>query len=72
VLAILAPVKRRWLSLAPFGVTVLAYWLLISIAAYKALWQLATRPFYWEKTNHGLPAPKIRRQHTRTAISQKA
>ena len=24
------------------------------IAAYKALWQLITKPFYWEKTSHGL------------------
>ena len=31
-----------------------AYWLLISAAAYKALWQLFTRPFHWEKTEHGL------------------
>lgn len=36
-----------WLSLAmPF------YWLLISAAAYRALWQLAARPFLWEKTPH--------------------
>lgn len=31
-----------------------AYWLLISIAAYKAVWQLLTRPFHWEKTEHGI------------------
>ena len=31
-----------------------AYWLLISLAAYKALWQLVTRPFHWEKTEHGI------------------
>lgn len=31
-----------------------AYWVLISIGAYKALWQLATKPFHWEKTEHGL------------------
>ena len=30
------------------------YWVLHSIAAYKALWQLIRKPFYWEKTNHGL------------------
>lgn len=30
------------------------YWLLISLGAYKALWQFLTRPFYWEKTQHGL------------------
>ncbi len=31
-----------------------AYWILISISAYKALWQLITRPFHWEKTEHGI------------------
>jgi cellulose synthase/poly-beta-1,6-N-acetylglucosamine synthase-like glycosyltransferase len=29
------------------------YWLLISAAAYRALWQFATAPFEWEKTEHG-------------------
>jgi cellulose synthase/poly-beta-1,6-N-acetylglucosamine synthase-like glycosyltransferase len=30
------------------------YWILMSIAAYKALFQLIKNPFYWEKTDHGL------------------
>jgi cellulose synthase/poly-beta-1,6-N-acetylglucosamine synthase-like glycosyltransferase len=30
------------------------YWMLMSVASYKAAWQLITRPFYWEKTEHGL------------------
>jgi len=30
------------------------YWLMHSIASYKALWQLMTRPHYWEKTTHGI------------------
>lgn len=28
------------------------YWLLISLAAYRALWDLAWRPFHWDKTEH--------------------
>ncbi|TDL53878.1 glycosyltransferase [Paenibacillus dendritiformis] len=35
------------------------YWVLMSIAALKALWQLITRPFYWEKTTHGLTEPDV-------------
>ncbi|SHN46391.1 glycosyltransferase family 2 protein [Cryptosporangium aurantiacum] len=31
-----------------------AYWLFHSVASYKALWQLVTKPHYWEKTLHGL------------------
>ncbi|MCB1442462.1 MAG: glycosyltransferase [Methyloceanibacter sp.] len=36
------------------------YWLLISVAAYRALWQFARAPFMWEKTDHGtvMDAPK--------------
>jgi hypothetical protein len=30
------------------------YWVLMSLAAYKALFQLIRKPFYWEKTIHGL------------------
>lgn len=29
-----------------------AYWLLISLAAYRALYQLAVSPYSWEKTQH--------------------
>lgn len=30
------------------------YYLLMSVAAYKAVWQIIFRPHYWEKTQHGL------------------
>ncbi|MGG5808704.1 glycosyltransferase [Falsiroseomonas sp. CW058] len=53
-LSMLAPLRRRWLDLIPLGLTAVGYWALMSVAAWKALWQLATRPFYWEKTQHGL------------------
>ena len=31
-----------------------AYCLLISFAAYRALGQIISRPFHWEKTEHGV------------------
>lgn len=31
-----------------------AYWLMMSIAAVKAGYQLIFNPSYWEKTSHGL------------------
>jgi cellulose synthase/poly-beta-1,6-N-acetylglucosamine synthase-like glycosyltransferase len=46
--------KRRYFRLIPYAITVPFYWMLMSIAAYKALWQLIHNPFYWEKTHHGL------------------
>ncbi len=30
------------------------YWPIVSVAAFIALWQLFTKPHYWEKTHHGL------------------
>ena len=36
------------------------YWLLISAAAYRALWQFAFARFEWEKTEHGLAARQAR------------
>lgn len=53
-LTMVAPFRRGWTDLAPWGVTVIGYWVLMTIAAYKALWQLISNPFYWEKTQHGL------------------
>jgi cellulose synthase/poly-beta-1,6-N-acetylglucosamine synthase-like glycosyltransferase len=53
-LSMIAPIRRGWLYLIPLSLTAVAYWVLMSIAAYRALWQLVTRPFYWGKTQHGL------------------
>ncbi|MBL3706029.1 glycosyltransferase [Sulfitobacter sp. BDSS02] len=53
-LTMVAPFRRRWTDLAPWGITVIGYWVLMTVAAYKALWQLIANPFYWEKTQHGL------------------
>lgn len=53
-LSMIAPLRRGWLGLIPFSLTTFFYWVLISIAAYKALWQLMRDPFYWEKTQHGV------------------
>ncbi len=53
-LSMLAPIRRGWLNLIPYGLTVLGYWVLMSVAAYRALWQLIYDPFYWEKTQHGV------------------
>jgi hypothetical protein len=38
----------KWMLLAPL------YWMLMSLAAWKALLQFFVRPHHWEKTVHGL------------------
>jgi len=53
-LTMVAPFRRRWTDLAPWGITVVGYWVLMTVASYKALSQLIFNPFYWEKTQHGL------------------
>lgn len=60
--AAIAPLKRGWRHLCLFGLTAPAYWLLTSIAAYKALWQIVFRPYYWEKTDHMISAMAGRRR----------
>lgn len=34
--------------------TMYFYHPLATLAAWKALWEMATRPFWWDKTSHGL------------------
>ncbi|MBX3099881.1 MAG: glycosyltransferase [Salinibacterium sp.] len=53
-LSMMGPFKRGAFGLILWALLNPLYWLLHSIAAYKGLWQLLTRPHYWEKTDHGL------------------
>ncbi|MBO5688833.1 MAG: glycosyltransferase [Lentisphaeria bacterium] len=47
-------IKNRQWALLPSAVLMPFYWVMISLAAWKGAWQLVTKPFYWEKTRHGL------------------
>jgi len=40
-------------GLVKYALSTPIYWGLMSVAAVKALWQLITKPSYWEKTEHG-------------------
>ncbi len=56
MLATLAMADRRHSTkavLLPYGLSIPFYWILISLGAYRGLWQLIFKPFYWEKTSHG-------------------
>jgi len=53
-LSMLAVFKRKYYRLLPYALLNPAYWMLHSIAAYKALYELFTKPFYWQKTQHGI------------------
>jgi glycosyltransferase XagB len=53
-----AAFSRKYYKLIPYAFLNPIYWVLHSVAAYKALWQLLFKPFYWEKTTHGISAIK--------------
>lgn len=53
-LSMMGPYKRGAFALILWATLNPIYWILHSLAAYKGLWQLLTRPHYWEKTEHGL------------------
>ena len=52
-MTMVAAAKRGWFSLMPWALLSPAYWVMHSVAAYKALWQLIVKPHFWEKTQHG-------------------
>ena len=53
-LNLIAVLPRKNYHLIPHALLSPVYWLLQSVGAYKALWQLIMRPSYWEKTDHGI------------------
>lgn len=53
-LSMMGPYKRGTFDLILWALLNPAYWVLHSVASYKALWQLLVKPHYWEKTEHGL------------------
>ena len=58
--AFMFPIRRGWLNLIPYSLTAFAYWVILSIATYRGLWQLLRNPFYWEKTHHGVSQHVVR------------
>lgn len=51
-LGTVASARRGRPGLAANAMMMPFYWLAISFAAYRALWQLIWAPFHWEKTEH--------------------
>ncbi|HVZ12498.1 MAG TPA: glycosyltransferase [Patescibacteria group bacterium] len=53
--------KGQW-SLMKYVYLIPIYWIMISISAFIALYQLLFKPHYWEKTVHGLHLLKTKPQ----------
>jgi hypothetical protein len=54
LLTIVTAVRLRPSGRARSVIWLPVYWLAISFAAYRAVLDLIFRPFYWEKTAHGV------------------
>jgi len=53
-MAAAGPARRRQWDLAGYALLVPVYWIMMSIAAWKAILQILVAPHHWEKTSHGL------------------
>ena len=53
LVGVISVVRRRRADLALSALLMPVYWLLVSFAAYRALYQLVRDPYLWEKTEHG-------------------
>lgn len=51
---LLGCMRREQFRLVPWMLLIPIYWFLASVAACMALYELFTRPHYWQKTIHGL------------------
>jgi len=54
IIGLIGLIRCRRLDLAWVLLLTPLYWLLLSLAAWRALGQLLTNPYHWEKTEHGL------------------
>jgi cellulose synthase/poly-beta-1,6-N-acetylglucosamine synthase-like glycosyltransferase len=57
--------RRGLLKIGWTLLTLPLYWLMLSLAALRALWQLVRAPYRWEKTPHGLARSSLRRGRRR-------
>ena len=55
-LAVAGSMQRGLFHLVRYALFSPIYWGLMSIGAWMGFYQLFTKPFYWEKTEHGLDA----------------
>ncbi|MDA9208143.1 glycosyltransferase [Octadecabacter sp.] len=60
----LAVAKANKPELIKWTPTLHFYFPLAALAAYKGVLELATKPFYWDKTSHGIFAPTTAHQTT--------
>jgi cellulose synthase/poly-beta-1,6-N-acetylglucosamine synthase-like glycosyltransferase len=53
--------KRGYGSIVKYVFIVPVYWLLMSVASWKALYEVVVKPHYWAKTVHGFHLPAVKK-----------
>ena len=63
--------KRGYDEIIPYVFFVPFYWLAMSFASWKALYEFITKPHYWAKTKHGLHlSHKDSMNHAQNAVGR--
>ena len=60
---VLACLRRGYVEGVKYALASPFYWILMSVAAWKALYELIFKPHYWQKTRHGLVHTSAGRTH---------
>ena len=55
--ALVGCLRRDFYTGVKYALATPFYWALMSVAAWKALYQLVVKPYFWEKTEHGFVSP---------------
>jgi hypothetical protein len=56
----IACAKRGYYDLIKYVFLVPFYWLMMSFASWRAVWEMAVKPHYWAKTVHGLHLSSVK------------
>lgn len=55
---LISAIKSKRYDLTIYSLLLPFYWVLISVATWRAAWQFFKNPYQWEKTKHGLTVVK--------------
>lgn len=72
IIHLIACLKKKMYTEIPYVLAFPLYWVFISIGAWKGLFQLLTKPFFWEKTVHGINKNFKRAATTSSGVGDQA
>jgi cellulose synthase/poly-beta-1,6-N-acetylglucosamine synthase-like glycosyltransferase len=69
---LIGSMKRGYYGLIKWALFTPIYWAMMSVAAFMALFQLISKPHYWEKTKHGLHLRSSRLFSSSTTVKEES